>query len=126
MTTIFAILHGFWVSNGFFLRIVSCIMKLQQYSSELRANTKCIPRAFCFFNLKSRFNFTAIFQAKYNKNMLEQIQNFKYAGKDSFNLRVKILTNKNKEPRHRLSNLLNILSVTKLVNFYALKISENL
>ena len=77
-----------WIFWGIF----SCIMKLQQYSSELRANDKCIPRAFCFSNLKSGFNFTAVFQANYSKNMIEQIQNFKYAGKDSFNLRVKSLT----------------------------------
>ena len=79
------------------LRICSCIMKLQPYTSELRANTKCIPRAFCFSNLRSRFNFTAIFQiimAKYNQNMVDKIQNFKHAGKDSFNLRVKSLTHK--------------------------------
>ena len=65
---------------------------------------------------------TAVFQIitlKYNKNMVEQIQNFKYAGKDSFNLRVKSLTHyKNKGPRYRLLNLLNIFSVSKLVNFY--------
>ena len=65
---------------------------------------------------------TAVFQIitlKYNKNMVEQIQNFKYAGKDSFKLRVKSLTHyKNKEPRYRLLNLLNTLSVSKLVNFY--------
>ena len=82
-------------SQMIILRIFSCIMKLQQYSSELRANTKCIPRAFCFSNLTSRFNFTAIFQiimAKYNQNMVDKIQNFKHAGKDSFNLGVKSLT----------------------------------
>ena len=105
-----------------FLRIFSCIMKLLQYSSELRANTKCISRAFCFPNLKSWFDFTAVFQiitAKYNKNMVEQIQNCKYAGKDRFNLQVKTLTHyKNKEPRHRLYNLRYILSISKLVNLY--------
>ena len=77
------------------LRIFSGIMKLQQYSSELRANTKCIPRAFCFSNLRSGFDFTAVFQiimAKYNQNMVDKIQNFKHAGKVSFNLRVKSLT----------------------------------
>ena len=51
--------------------------------------------------------------------MVEQIQNCKYAGNDSFNLRVKTLTYyENKEPRHRLYNLLYILSVSKLVNLY--------
>ena len=77
------------------LRICSCIMKLQPYTSELRANTKCIPRAFCFSNLRSGFDFTAVFQiimAKYNQNMVDKIQNFKHAGKDSFNLGVKSLT----------------------------------
>ena len=45
--------------------------------------------------------------------MVEQIQNFKHAGKASFNLLVKSLTRyKNKEPRHPLLNLLNILSVS--------------
>ena len=105
-----------------FLRIFSCIMKLLQYSSELRTNTKCISRAFCFPNLKSGFDFTAFFQiltAKYNKNIVEQMQNFKYAGKDSFNLQVKTLTHyKIKEPRHRLYNLLYILSVSKLASLY--------
>ena len=77
------------------LRICSCIMKLQPYTSELRANTKCIPRAFCFSNLRSGFDFTAVFQiimAKYNQNMVDKTQNFKHAGKDSFNLGVKSLT----------------------------------
>ena len=51
--------------------------------------------------------------------MVEQIQNYKYAGKDRFNLQVKTLTHyKNKEPRHSLYNLLYILSVSKLVNLY--------
>ena len=112
-----------------FLRIFSWIMKLHQYSSELRAKTNCIPRAFCFSNLKSGFDFTAVFQiimAKYNKNMVGQKEHFKHAGKDSFNLRVKSLTHyKNKEPRHRLLNLLNILSVSKLA-IIPLKPSENL
>ena len=45
--------------------------------------------------------------------MIEQIQNLKHAGKDSFNLRGKSLTHyNNKEPRHRPLNLLNILSVS--------------
>ena len=93
-------------------------------SLKFRAKTNCIPRAFCFSNLKSGFNFTAVFQiilAKYNKNMVEQIRNFNHAGKDSFNLRVKSwkLNYKNKEPRHCLLNLLKILSINKWVNFYA-------
>ena len=81
-------------------------MKLRQYSSELRANTKCIPRAFCFSNLKSGLDFTCRLSGKIQQEHDLTDTNFKYAGKDSFNLRVKSLTHyKNKEPRHRLKNL---------------------
>ena len=55
---------------------------------------------------------------KYNMNMIEQIENFKHTGNDSFNLCIKSLTHyNNKEPRHHLLNLLNILSVSYLVKF---------
>ena len=42
--------HFTWLPGvkWIFLRIFSCIMKLQQYSSELRENTRFIPRTFCF------------------------------------------------------------------------------
>ena len=58
--------------------------------------------------------------------MVGQKEHFKHAGKDSFKLRVKSLTHyKNKEPRHRLLNLFNILSISKLA-IIPLKPSENL
>ena len=59
----------FQCAKWIFLQIFSCIMQLKQYSSELRANTKCIPRTFYFSNLKNRFGCTVVFQiitAKYN------------------------------------------------------------
>ena len=67
----------------------------------------------CVSNLKSGFDFTAIFQiimAKYSKNTAEQIQNKILT--PELRIIIFITHYKNKERSYHLLNLRNILSVS--------------